>query len=226
MNHRRHVLAGLGAASLCAAGLGTAPAAPAARSTAKKQGARRLPNVEMQTHTGATVNFYDDLVRGKIVVINMMYADCEGICPTMTHNLSLVQERLGPRVGRDIFMYSITIRPEVDTVQHLADYADMHGVNPGWTFLTGSRRNIDRVRYALGFFDPDPKIDKELNRHTGMVRIGNDTYDRWAMAPALANPAQIVGAILHVDRKLPPTGARRVITRAYTPAATQPWRTV
>lgn len=205
MNQRRHVLAGLGAASLCALGL---PAA-ANSSAAKTPGARRIPNVELKTHTGATVNFYDDLVRGKIVTVNMMYADCDGICPTMTYNLSRVQERLGERVGKDIFMYSITIRPEIDTVQHLAEYADMHGVNPGWLFLTGSRKNIDLVRYALGFYDPDPKIDKELNRHTGMVRIGNDAYDRWAMAPALANPEQIVGAILHVDRKLPPGAVRR-----------------
>ncbi|WP_137920032.1 SCO family protein [Hydrogenophaga sp. 2FB] len=206
MNYRRHVLAGLGAASLCAVGLPTA----AANSTAKTRGARRIPNVELKTHTGATVNFYDDLVRGKIVAINMMYADCDGICPTMTYNLARVQERLGQRVGKDIFMYSITIRPEIDTVQHLAEYADMHGVNPGWLFLTGSRKNIDLVRYALGFYDPDPSVDKQINRHTGMVRIGNDAYDRWAMTPALARPEQIVGAILHVDRKLPPSGVRRL----------------
>lgn len=195
MNDRRHVLVGLGAASLCAAGLSAA-----ASSSAKTRTGSRMPNVPLKTHTGATVNFYDDLVRGKIVAINMMYADCEGICPEMTHNLSRVQERLAGRVGKDIFMYSITIRPEVDTVEHLAEYAEMHGVNPGWLFLTGTRKNIDLVRYALGFYDPDPRIDKELNRHTGMVRIGNDAYDRWAMSPALARPEQIVAAILHVDR--------------------------
>lgn len=197
MNQRRHLLAGLGAASLCAVGL----PAPAYAAT-KNRGGRRIPNVPLTTHTGASVNFYDDLVRGKIVMINMMYADCKGACPAMTHNLSLVQERLGHRVGKDIFMYSITIRPEIDTVEHLADYAEMHGVNPGWLFLTGSKPNIDLVRFALGFYDPDPLVDKELNRHTGMVRIGNDNFDRWAMAPALANPEQIVNTIMHVDRKL------------------------
>ena len=198
MNDRRHVLAGLGAASLCVVGL-PAAAGPAAQARA----GRRIPNVALTTHTGEKVNFYDDLIRGKIVAINMMYADCEGICPEMTYNLSRVQERLGQRVGKDIFMYSITIRPEVDTVQHLAEYAEMHDVDPGWLFLTGSRGNIDLVRYALGFYDPDPRIDKELNRHTGMVRIGNDAYDRWARAPALARPEQIVAAILHVDRNRP-----------------------
>ena len=198
MNDRRHLLAGLGVASLCAAGLSAAAVPPA--TGARTRSGRRMPNVRLMTHTGMTVNFYDDLIRAKIVAINMMYADCEGICPEMTYNLSRVQQRLGQRVGKDIFMYSITIRPEVDTVQHLAEYAEMHDVHPGWLFLTGSRSDIDRVRYALGFYDPDPRIDKELNRHTGMVRIGNDAYDRWAMAPALARPEQIVATIQHVDR--------------------------
>jgi protein SCO1 len=198
MNTRRTVLAGLGAATLGALGTRTAFAAPSA---AKPTAAQRIPNVALRTHTGATVRFYDDLVRGKIVVINMMYADCEGLCPPMTNNLVRVQQLLGKRVGKDIFMYSITLRPEQDTPEDLADYAEMHGVEPGWTFLTGAPQDVERLRYALGFYDPDPKVDKQAARHVGMVRIGNDAFDRWSMAPALALPEQIVSSILHVDRK-------------------------
>ncbi len=205
MNTRRIVLAGLGAATLGMLGTRTASAA---QSAAKTPAAQRIPNVSLRTHTGATVRFYDDLVRGKIVVINMMYADCEGLCPPMTNNLVRVQQLLGQRVGKDIFMYSITLRPEQDTPEDLADYAEMHGVEPGWTFLTGAPQDVERLRYALGFYDPDPKVDKQAARHVGMVRIGNDAFDRWSMAPALALPEQIVSSILHVDRKT--TAAARV----------------
>lgn len=205
MNTRRHLLAGLGAAALGMLGTRAASAAP---NTTKSAAAQRIPNVALRTHTGATVRFYDDLVRGKIVVINMMYADCEGLCPPMTNNLVRVQKLLGNRVGKDIFMYSITLRPEKDTPQDLADYAEMHGVEPGWTFLTGAPQDVERLRYALGFFDPDPAVDKQAARHVGMVRIGNDAFNRWSMAPALAVPEQIVSSILHVDRKT--TAATRV----------------
>ncbi len=198
MNTRRTVLAGLGAATLGALATRTASAAP---EVARSPAAQRIPNVTLRTHTGATVRFYDDLVRGKIVVINMMYADCKGLCPPMTNNLVRVQQLLGQRVGKDIFMYSITLRPEQDTPQDLADYAEMHGVEPGWTFLTGAIQDVERLRYALGFFDPDPAVDKQAARHVGMVRIGNDAFNRWSMAPALAMPEQIVSSILHVDRK-------------------------
>ena len=37
-----------------------------------------FPNLTLYDHDGQEVKFYDDLVRGKIVVINFMYATCTG----------------------------------------------------------------------------------------------------------------------------------------------------
>lgn len=197
MNARRLLLAGFGAASLGA--LSHTVAAPSTPSPARRR--QRIPNVELTAHTGAKVKFYDDLVRDKVVAINFMYALCNASCPPMTYNLARVQDLLGKRVGTDVFMYSISLRPEQDTPEELAHYAKQYRVKPGWLFLTGTRQNIEAVRYALGFYDPDPKVDKEAARHIGMVRIGNDAYDRWGMAPALAAPEQIVSAIRHLDRR-------------------------
>ena len=162
--------------------------------------ATALPNITLYTHEGKAVTFYDDLICGKVVAINMMYAECEGICPIATSNLVRVQELLGECVGRDIFLYALTLQPEVDTPQRLQEYAEMHGVKPGWWFLTGARADIEHLRYRLGFFDLNPVVDGEKATHTGMVRIGNDEYDRWTSASALAKPEQIVATINHVDR--------------------------
>lgn len=200
MNVRRQLVASLGAASLAALGMHASATAPPPRARRKS----RLPNVELKTHTGKTVRFYDDLIRGKIVAINMMYALCNANCPPMTHNLVRVQELLAPRVGKDIFMYSLSLRPEQDSPEDLAHYAKINGVKPGWLFLTGSPENIERIRIALGFFDVDPAVDKDITQHIGMVRIGNDAFDRWSMSPTLAAPEQIASAIRHVDRRLPP----------------------
>ena len=71
-----------------------------------------LPDVPLLTHEGKAVRFYSDLVRGRIVFINMMYAQCTNRCPPMTQNLKRVHAMLGDRVGRDVFMYSLTLRPE------------------------------------------------------------------------------------------------------------------
>jgi len=158
-----------------------------------------FPNVVLQTHQGKKVRFYDDLVKGKIVVFNMMYAQCEGLCPPMTANLVKVQQQLGCRVGRDIFMYSITLQPEVDTPPALKRYAKMHGVKPGWLFLTGRPADVDQLRRKLGFFDIDPAVDQDKTEHIGLVRFGNEALDRWAATPALSDPGRIVQSILWMD---------------------------
>ena len=169
----------------------------------KRAPQQAIPNVALKTHTGAKVRFYDDLVRDKLVVVNMMYAGCNNTCPPTTHNLVKVQQLLKERMGRDIFMYSITLRPEQDSPDDLAHYAKLHGVQPGWLFLTGAARDVEQLRLALGFYDPDAAVDRQEGRHVGMLRIGNDAFRRWGMAPALADPRQIVAAIRHMDRKRP-----------------------
>jgi len=207
MNTRRALVAGLGAATLGSL-VGRRAAAEPTPARHGETRAAAWPNVSLLTHDGQAVTFYDDLIRGKVVAINMMYAECEGICPLATSNLVRVQALLGPRVGRDIFLYSLTLQPELDTPARLQEYAAMHGVQPGWAFLTGARADLEQLRYRLGFFDPNPVVDGDKARHTGMVRIGHDGYDRWTSAAALAKPEQIVATINHVARARERAGGR------------------
>ena len=160
---------------------------------------RHLPNVPLRTQDDREVRFYDDLIRGKIVLINMMYAECTGICPAMTTNLLRVQRLLGDRVGRNVFMYSITLKPEHDTPAVLRRYATEHGIGPGWTFLTGKPADVDELRRRLGFVDPDPAVDQDTSQHTGMVRIGNDAIGSWTACPALGPAEQIVRTVGWMD---------------------------
>lgn len=202
MNSRREILLGAGAAALGLAGLHSVAAATPEAGRRRHTRASKIPNVPLRTHDGRTVYFYDDLLRGKVAVFNMMYSACERICPGMTANLRRVQNLLGERAGHSVFMYSITLQPEQDTPRVLDDYARNHRVKPGWLFLTGKRTDVERLRFGLGFYDLDPTVDKDKATHTGMLRIGNEPYDRWVMAPALADPGQILAAINHVDRSM------------------------
>ena len=161
--------------------------------------ARYFPNVVLTTHEGKKVRFYDDLIKDKIVMINMMYAECEGVCTPIAANLAKVQKALGKRIGRDIFMYSITLKPEQDTPKVLREYARMHGVKSGWSFLTGDPKDIELLRRKLGFTNPDPKLDADSSQHIGMVRYGNEALQRWAACPGMANSGWIVESVLFVD---------------------------
>ncbi|MBM7062290.1 SCO family protein [Pseudomonas sp. UL073] len=198
MNTRRNIIAGLGTAAL---GLlaWRAGQDPVASDRAQDDGDAYLPNTKLYTHEGKAVRFYDDLVRDKIVAINMMYTSCGKRCPTMTANMRAVQQLLGERAGRDVFLYSITLEPLLDSPAVLKEYAEKYRIGRGWSFLTGDPDDMERLRYRLGFYDVNPEVDANKTNHTGMVRIGNDRFNRWTMAPALAEPKQILAVLNHID---------------------------
>jgi protein SCO1 len=186
------------------AGAASAALAPFALAVAGKarelhqDGAAWFTNVEVQTQDGRTLRFYDDVLKGKIVLINFFFTDCDAICPLMTENLARVQELLGDRVGKDIFMVSISLQPEHDTPEVLAAYAKTYGVGPGWLFLTGKKTDIELLRHRLGFVDSDPVEDADPEQHIGTVRITNEPMHRWAMSPALVNPPALVRTVKRV----------------------------
>ena len=198
--NRRNLLATLGAV------YGFEPLARADRRFASVDASSRerirqryFPDVTLITHEGKKVRFYEDLIKDKIVTLNFMYADCEGICPIVTSNLVKVQRALKGRVGNDIFMCSFTLKPEQDTPAVLRAYAKMHGVKPGWSLLTGKPDDIELLRRKLGFVDPDPELDRDKSNHIGNVRYGNEPYQWWGACPGQADPDFIVESILWVD---------------------------
>ena len=197
-----------GAASLLASGAALLPSSNAAMPKVARPSARGIPDVPLLTHEGKTVRFYSDLVRGRIVFINMMYAQCSDQCPPMTQTLRRVYEALGPRAGKDVFMYSITLLPEFDGPADLRAYREQQGA--GWTFLTGRKQDVEMLRRGLGFADPDPQLDADITRHTAMVRVGNDALDRWTMAPTRVSPGQILERLYSVDPKMRATGRIQV----------------
>lgn len=200
---RRSILTMLAASQVAGSGAGSA----SDDGSRDRTQARYFPNVELTTHEGKKVRFYDDLIKDKIVIINFMYAECKGICPGITANLLKVQKLLGNRIGRDIFMYSITLKPEEDSPQDLRHYAQMHKAKPGWLFLTGKPDEIDALRRKLGFSNTNPKLDNDKTNHIGMIRYGNEPRQWWAMCPAQAHAEWIVESILWMD------GPKRVQTQ-------------
>ena len=167
-----------------------------------------FPNFVVMDQDGTKARFYEDLVRGKIVLFNFFYADCEARCPLYTANLVKVQALLGDRVGKDIFMYSITLDPVHDRPRVLKEYMRMHGVQPGWTFLTGRPAEMEELRKRLGFTDIDPAVDKEKSEHLGIIRYGNEKSDRWAACPAATRPETIVEYLSWLDPNKPPQGLK------------------
>jgi protein SCO1 len=196
----------LATASATTTGVRPADARANAMSPDSRNQNSTIPDVEMITHENRSVRFYADMVKGKVVIINFMFTSCDGFCPLTTANLVRVQAALGDRVGRDVFLYSITLDPDHDTPEVLQQYRQEIGAKPGWIFLTGKLETIERLRRKLGVYDLDPVIDADKTKHSGVVVYGNDAKDRWAAMPGLAKPEFIAKTVLRVA---PPENGRR-----------------
>ncbi|MCH9034946.1 MAG: SCO family protein [Planctomycetes bacterium] len=169
-------------------------------------GANYFPNVPLITHEGKTVRFFDDLIKDKVVVINFIYTTCPDVCPLETAKLAQLQAILGDRVGRDIFIYSITIDPENDTPEVLAEYAKVYQAGPGWLFLTGKEADITLLRVKLGLYI-DEIQDEDSNDHNVSLLIGNQRTGRWMKRSPFENShflATQIGSWLH-NWKIPDT---------------------
>ena len=155
-----------------------------------------FPNVELITQDGKVVHFYDDLIKNKIVAIDLIYTTCQYACPLETARLAQVQRKLGDRVGNDIFFISISIDPEHDTPQVLKAYMEKYKVGPGWTFLTGKKTDIDFLSKRLGL-NADPSVNAD--GHIPHLLIGNEATGQWIRGSALDNPsfqARMIGDFL------------------------------
>ncbi len=128
-----------------------------------------FPNAALRTHEDKSVLFYDDLIAGKFVVINFMYTGCGDICPGMTANLVEVQRLLGDRVGRDIFLYSITLQPELDTPEILRGYAETFGVRRRSPTAYRHRQIRHRDARSMGWLPGSrkPGANRQINPLVG-----------------------------------------------------------
>jgi protein SCO1/2 len=174
---------------------GSENAGGAKNSSSTESSASYFPNLVLLTQDNKPVRFYEDLLKGKTVLINFLFTTCKGVCPPMTANLARVQKHLGERVGRDIVMISISVDPLTDTPAVLKKFADNFKAQPGWYFLTGEKKNVDWVLYKLGGYVEDKQ------QHTGVLIIGNEATGEWMKVMAMSSPEEIAKAATELASK-------------------------
>lgn len=158
-----------------------------------------FPNVVLITQDGRKVRFYDDVIKGNIVMIQFMFANCERYCPMVTPNLVKVQKELQKRGAKGVTMVSITVDPAHDTPAVLKQYAQKFHVQPGWNFLTGNKEDVDSIRRGLGVYDPEEKKIEHMN----VLTMGREPTGRWLAIEALAKPYDIVDTVLRLANSGP-----------------------
>lgn len=199
MKDRRAVLAAA-AAAVPALALGSVEAAPGAEDEScarplRGPDAQRFPNHVVFTHDGTRALFYDDLIAGKTVMLHCMSIASEPTFRTV-ERVAALQPLLASRLGRDLFLYSLTVDPERDTPAALRELAARCGAGPGWRFLTGDPATMTDLRERL-FWSGAGHGGHSVGQEGGdcamaMLRYGNAAVGLWGAVPAKADPRWIV----------------------------------
>jgi len=110
---------------------------------------RKAPDFRLIDQTGK--GFHLEHLKGKAALITFLYTNCTTVCPILMTKFLGIQKALENRVGRDLRFVTITVDPERDTPKELRRFAAKWKVGPpGWTFLTGSPKEIARVAKDYG----------------------------------------------------------------------------
>jgi len=101
-----------------------------------------IPAFSFTNQDGETIT--EKNVADKICVSNFIFTRCGSICPVMTANMSILQQKY--KNDRDIILLSHSVTPKMDSVPVLKKYAEANGIISGkWHLLTGDEDQV----YAL-----------------------------------------------------------------------------
>ncbi|TVP44712.1 MAG: SCO family protein [Mongoliibacter sp.] len=111
----------------------------------------QLPS-EWNTQDGQTIEFKD--LRGKPLVVVMIYTACRTACPRLVADMRMIEEKVSSKKMKDVQYVMVSIDPVNDTPEKLKQFAiDNQMEGPEWIFLQGTEdgvrdfANIMAVKY-------------------------------------------------------------------------------
>jgi protein SCO1/2 len=127
--------------------------APAASGFELLKPGEAVPDADFVDQSGKRRDFSS--FKGSTVVLTFIYTRCPmpTFCPLMDRHFAAIQKKLveDPAVGRRVHLASVSFDPAHDTPPVLARHAaELHADPKRWTFLTGSRDEVDRFAARFG----------------------------------------------------------------------------
>ena len=100
------------------------------------------------SHREDAVAFAD--LRGRPVLLAMVYANCASACPLIVHDMKRVAEQLPPERAADVQFVLVSLDPTRDTPETMRRFADAHGLDDAWTLLRGDPADVQLLANVLG----------------------------------------------------------------------------
>lgn len=141
---------------------------------------------------------------GKAVVLTFIYTRCPmpTFCPLMDTNFVALQERIKGDPGLSVHLVTVSFDPAADTPAVLKTHGQKLGFDPTlWTFLTGTRDEIDQFVARFGVSVARAVTDQRdithnlrtaiIDRSGHLVKIY--TGNEWTPADVMADIKVLVG---------------------------------
>ena len=148
------------------------------------QSAAPAPAIDLEATTGGLVSI--DSFEGKLVVIYFGYTHCPDVCPATLSSLDRALDLMGNGAD-DVQVVMITVDPERDTVEFLADY--MTYFDESFIGLTGPIEDVSRIATAYGVYfaadEGDVETGYTVAHNASLMVIGRDGHLRLVLPPDL-----------------------------------------
>jgi protein SCO1 len=130
----------------------------------------KLASFVLTERSGRTARLED--LAGKPFVLDFVFTTCSTICPVMSGSMSRLQNALA---DTDVRLVSVTVDPETDTPEVLADYATKFGADAErWWFLTGTEEQIDALVSSVQLArekDPNAPIGMQVTHSSRLIVV-------------------------------------------------------
>ena len=131
------------------------------------------PHAWLLDHRGHPFDAAAELAQPGPIALNFIFTTCPGVCPMLSAIMAALADELGSDLAR-ARLWSVTLDPDTDTPEVLADYAALWDAPPAWRFLTGEPGAINALRAGFGALDDN----KMAHRALTLVRLDGDLWAR------------------------------------------------
>ena len=166
---------------------------------------KKVPEFSFSDQDGKTITNKDYL--GQVYVVDFFFTTCPTICPRMSKNLAVIQDKF--KDNPDFGIASFSINPENDTPEVLKAYAADYGVtSPNWHLLTGAKEDI----YKLSNIGFNIFVNIENFEHSGdFALVDKEGYLR-SRKDAFGNPKIFYKGVISELEKVDEDGNEQEIT--------------
>ena len=153
----------------------------------------KVHDQELLNQESKRVRFKSDVIGDRLIAMTFTYTTCTTICPVLDSIFVDLQDLIGKRLGKDIFLVTMSIDPNTDIPARMKLYAKKLGAKQGWVFLTGKKQDVDKVLTGLDVYSPD------IYNHPPVVFVVDGRKGIWKRIYGFPSPEQIMEVIQELD---------------------------